>query len=283
VSSPTNSNRLYDFGGQGPVVHLAHANGFPPGTYRPLAQSLTSEFRVVALPSRPLWPGARPESAPTWRPLAGDLIRGLETHGLRAVAGVGHSLGGVLTLWAAIQRPDLFCAVVLVDPVLLLPAWLYFVRVLRALGFGARQPLVQGALRRRHTFSSQEACFAHYRTRSLFARWSDDALWAYVHAGTRPREDGVAELVYPRAWEAHIFAITPTRVWRDVPHLRGVPTLVVRGEDSDTFLPAAQRRVLRLLPEARAVTIPGAGHLAPMERPEAVGAAVRSFLAGIVA
>ncbi|MFC2031070.1 hypothetical protein ACFLWA_10115 [Chloroflexota bacterium] len=45
---------LHDFGGSGPTLHLAHANGFPPGTYGPLAETLTGGYRVVALPSRPL-------------------------------------------------------------------------------------------------------------------------------------------------------------------------------------------------------------------------------------
>lgn len=104
--------------GSGPVLHLAHANGFPPGTYRPLAEALADRYRVIALPARPLWSDQRPESSPTWRPLADDLVRGMDELGLAGVVGVGHSLGGVLTLWAANRRPDLFRCVVLIDPVI---------------------------------------------------------------------------------------------------------------------------------------------------------------------
>jgi hypothetical protein len=53
---------LCDFSGAGPVVHLAHANGFPPGSYHLLADALIERYRVIALPSRALWPGSRPES-----------------------------------------------------------------------------------------------------------------------------------------------------------------------------------------------------------------------------
>ncbi len=268
---------LHDFGGDGPAVHLAHANGFPPGTYRALAQALADAYHVVALPSRPLWSGSRPESAPTWRPLADDLVTGLEALGLRSVVGVGHSLGGVLTLWAAINRPDLFRAVVLVDPVLLPPTWLWGLRLLRFLGLGHRQPLVQGALHRRRTWPHRQACFDHYRAKSLFARWPDDVLWDYVEVGTRPRPDGSVELAYPPKWEAHIFATTPTGIWRDVPALE-VPALVVRGAESETFMPSAQARLARLLPRARFMSIDGAGHLVPMERPAATGAAILDFM-----
>jgi pimeloyl-ACP methyl ester carboxylesterase len=113
--------KLLDLGGHGPFVHLAPANGFPPATYRQLARDLAQGYHVVSLLPRPFWPGSRPESAPDWHPLAGDLIRGLDELGLSGIVGLGHSIGGVLTLWAAIERPDLFRAVILVDPVIFAP------------------------------------------------------------------------------------------------------------------------------------------------------------------
>jgi len=35
-----------------------------------------------------------------------------------------------------------------------------------------------------------------------------------------------------------------------------------------------------MLPQARSVVIPDAGHMVPMERPAEVGAAIREFLGG---
>jgi pimeloyl-ACP methyl ester carboxylesterase len=268
---------LHDFGGDGSWIHLAHANGFPPGAYRRLAESLTPHYHVIGLAARPLWPGSRPERAPTWRPLADDLIGGLDHLGSRAIVGVGHSLGGVLTLWAAIIRLDLFRAVVLIDPVILPPSYILILRLLRGLGLKQRQPLVQSALHRRRTWPSREACFEGYRSRPRFARWSDVALWDYVESGTRTSDDGQAELIYPADWEAHIFATAPTDVWRDVPHL-DTPALILRGECSDTFLPAARARLARQLPRARFITISGAGHLLPMERPVEIGAVIHDWL-----
>ncbi len=285
VSRPIQANtgetgswgRPHDFGGQGPLIHLAHANGFPPGTYRPLAEALADDYHIIGLPARPLWPGSRPEQAPSWRSLADDLIQALDHLGLRDLVGVGHSLGGVLTMWASIQRPELFRAVVLIDPVILPPAWLWLARLMRALGLGQRQPLVQGALRRRCVWPNRQACYMHYRHKPLFARWPDASLWAYVEAGTRPRADGQVELVYPPAWEAHIFATTPTDIWRDVPRL-AVPALVISGAHSGILRPKSQALMARLLPQARFLVIPEAGHLVPMEQPLAVAAAIRAFL-----
>jgi pimeloyl-ACP methyl ester carboxylesterase len=124
---------------------------------------------------------------------------------------------------------------------------------------------------------SQQACFESYRKKSLFANWPDRSLWAYVEAGTQARGDGQVELVYPPEWEAHIFATSPADVWQYVPRLR-TPALVIRGEHTETFRPEAQERMERLLPEAEYRVIAGAGHLVPMERPEATGAVVEEFL-----
>ena len=276
----TSLDLLYNFGREGTVIHLAHANGFPPATYSPLAETLSDQYQVIGLPARPLWPGRRPESAPDWHTLADDLIRGLDELGLKGIVGVGHSLGGVCTMLAAVHRPDLFCAVVLIDPVILPPVWLWVLRLMRWLGLGQRQPLVQGALRRRRTWPSRQACYERFRGKRLFARWPDSSLRAYVEAGTRRRTDGEVELVYPPEWEAHIFGTTPVDVWRFVPQLH-TPALVMRGEHSNTFRAESQRRMEHHLPFARFRVMRDAGHLVPMERPAETGATIRGFLAQV--
>ena len=51
-----------DFGGAGPLLHFAHANGYPPRAYAPLLESLLSTHHILAAHARPLWPGSQPES-----------------------------------------------------------------------------------------------------------------------------------------------------------------------------------------------------------------------------
>jgi len=267
----------YDFGGSGPLIHLAHANGFPPGTYRPFVRTLTDRYHVVGLPARPLWPGSRPEDLPDWHLMADDLIQGLDGLGVRGILGIGHSMGGVATLWAAVRRPDLFRALVLIDPVILPPLFSQAFRWLRWVRLNPRQGMIRQALRRRRVWPDRQACFERYRSKPHFARWSDESLWAYVEAVTRRRPDGQVELVYPPEWEARIYATVPTDVWKTIPRLQQ-PVLIVRGECSQTFLPQSLAGMVRRLPHARSVVIPGAGHLVPMEKPEATGAVVREFL-----
>jgi pimeloyl-ACP methyl ester carboxylesterase len=272
---------LVDLGGDGPVVHLAHANGFPPGTYELLAAALRTDYHLIGLPARPLWPGSQPESAPTWQPMAGDLIEaldGLARSGAISppIVGAGHSLGGVLTLWAAIRRPDLFRAVVLIDPVILPPNRLRLLRLLRLVGLHRRLPLVRATLRRRRTWPNRQACIEHLSGKPFFAGWPAASLEAYVNSGTRERPDGQVELIYPPEWEAHIFATTPTDIWRYVPQLR-TPVLAIRGERSPTFPAGSMARLARLLPQAHTVTIPDSDHMVPLERPAEAAQAIRDF------
>jgi 3-oxoadipate enol-lactonase len=56
-----------------------------------------------------------------------------------------------------------------------------------------------------------------------------------------------------------------------------VPTLVVVGELDVLTPPSEAQAMASGIPGARLVTIPGAGHLAPMERPRAVADALRAF------
>jgi YbgC/YbaW family acyl-CoA thioester hydrolase len=66
-----------------------------------------------------------------------------------------------------------------------------------------------------------------------------------------------------------------------LPTLAGIPTLVVVGE-ADSLTPPDQARMLaQAIPGARLEIIPGAGHLPPVEQPEATTRSLREFLSSI--
>jgi 3-oxoadipate enol-lactonase len=66
-----------------------------------------------------------------------------------------------------------------------------------------------------------------------------------------------------------------------LPTLAGIPTLVVVGE-ADSLTPPDQARALaQAIPGARLEIIPGAGHLPPVEQPEATTRSLREFLSSI--
>jgi len=59
------------------------------------------------------------------------------------------------------------------------------------------------------------------------------------------------------------------------------PTLVLHGEDDQLMPIGTARRMAAAISGAEFVPIPAAGHLTSVENPEAVNAALRSFLAGV--
>lgn len=60
-----------------------------------------------------------------------------------------------------------------------------------------------------------------------------------------------------------------------------VPTLVLVGEEDSLTPPAEAEAIAKAIEGARLERIPGAGHLANLENPAAVNAALASFLAGL--
>jgi pimeloyl-ACP methyl ester carboxylesterase len=267
-----------NFGGVGPLLHFAHANGYPPRAYAPLLEALTTRHYVLASAARPLWPDSKPDGLQDWSPLVSDLIQFLKAEGARGCVGVGHSLGALTTLLAAAQQPDLFRAIVLIDPVIFVRPYLWAWRVVKALGLGWRlHPLIAGTLKRRRVFASKQEMFTRYRRAPVFNRLTDYALRTYVDSLARKRKDGQVELNYPPEWEAQIYYGGPPDVWDVLPQLK-TPLALIYGAQSDTFSPRALATMQKALPKAAYVRIEAAGHLVPMEKPSEVAHAILDFV-----
>ena len=61
--------------------------------------------------------------------------------------------------------------------------------------------------------------------------------------------------------------------------LISVPTLVITGALDKTAAPEVARKMAERIPGALLLTVPGAGHLLPMEQPAAFNTALLAFLA----
>jgi len=60
--------------------------------------------------------------------------------------------------------------------------------------------------------------------------------------------------------------------WLALQSLKDVPSLVLRGENSDILSAATAQRMTAELPLMEAVTVPGIGHAPTLEEPEAMQA-----------
>jgi pimeloyl-ACP methyl ester carboxylesterase len=265
-----------DYGGPGQTLHFAHANAYPPGCYRQLLRSLAVKYRVKAIHFRPLWPGSRPEEINSWDMIAEDLVQFFKQEGMQDVIGVGHSLGAVATAMAALRQPDLFRALILIEPVFLSPAVLRKLAAIASVGDLLALPLVKTALKRRDQWDSRHEAFAHFRQKSVFDRLTDEALWDYVKYGLT-NDNGNLHLTYRPEWEAHIYALQVNDMWDAIPKI-SQPTLALRGKESDTIMPEAWGLWQQKQPEALFTEIERAGHLLPLEKPAVVARAIDLFV-----
>lgn len=269
-----------NFGGNGEELLFLHANGYPPECYRPLLSRLAENYHVTAMIQRPLWPESKPEDIQDWRPLTDDFLRFLDAHQTGPIACIGHSMGGIALLRAALREPERFKAIVLLDPVLFPP---YFIRAWRLLrGFKLLHrfhPLVAGAQQRRREFNNLERLFKGYRRKSVFRYMDDRALQSYVEGIACKRDEGGYQLCYSADWEIRIYL---TGIWRDMDIWHGlpkleVPTLIVRGAETDTFWEQTGKLVQRKQSKVRVETLDMSTHLVPLERPNEVSNLIQSF------
>lgn len=267
-------DRLEPFGGSGKSLIFAHANGYPPGSYRKFIEPLMDHCQVTGYRHRPLWGAKQPPSRLSWSLFAEDMIHTLESSMDQPVWLMGHSLGGAVSMMVASRRPELVRGLILIDPVIM-PTRHVLAMKLAPRRKVEKMPMVRKTLNRRHEFADHQEVFDFHRGKRAFANIPDDVLWDYVHAGTVPaRQDGL-ELAFAREWEAGVYSSVPW-LWPLLKRLRQ-PTLGLRGETSDVLGPGAMRRWARLQQAAELHSCPG-GHLLPMEQPMGTAGYVIDFL-----
>jgi pimeloyl-ACP methyl ester carboxylesterase len=279
VNSRMNTIPSLDLGGAGQPLHFLHANGYPPECYQPLLELLQTQYHVFGMLLRPLWKDSNPNDIRDWKPFSDDLLRFLAPPQPTPVIAVGHSIGAIVTLRAALREPSKFRALVLLDPVLFVPSQLIAWNFFRAIGLGNKvHPKIAGALKRRRTFDNLDLVFRGYRSRDVFRYMSDENLRIYIEGITHKAEAGY-KLVYSPEWESRIY-LTGLRdfdIWRNLPKL-DVPTLFIRGAETDTFLENAAKFIKWKQPKAWVKTLDKSTHLLPLERPQEVFDTMQSFL-----
>jgi pimeloyl-ACP methyl ester carboxylesterase len=268
-----NGLRLHvlDWGGHGTPVLLLHATGFHAHLWDPIARQLSPRYRVFALDARGHGDSEKPEDGYDWSAFIADVIGFMDALGLDGALGAGHSLGATTLAGVASQRPDLFERIVLLDMIL-------FPREFRGLS-EAENPMAVAARKRREHWRSREAIFQSYRPRAPFDTWREECLRLYIDHGTELGDDGSAQLKCPGRIEAQVFGMASTFDAWEVLERVTVPTLLVRGERSETLSERDAAQALGRVRLGRLLTMKATTHFIPMEEPEAVVAAIEEFAA----
>ncbi len=264
-----------------PDLLFMHATGFNAATYAPLLAPLADRFSIVALDQR----GHGLSSLPTdpdglvdWWPYARDLIAVLDRWvppGAPPVVVAGHSMGGIVSILAASQRPQAVRGLVLLDPVLMPPAlrWALYTPWGRARS--RNNGLAVGAAKRRPGFPSKDEALATYRTRKAFSTWQPGFLEGYVEGGFVPDGDAVRLACAP-AWESATFAAHRHNSWGALARLAMPVRLFAAGNGSTVV--GGIEKVSRVAPRIRAEVLPGTSHFFPMERPDVIRQALEAML-----
>jgi pimeloyl-ACP methyl ester carboxylesterase len=230
-----------------------------------LASSLSRHFRVLALDQRGHGEsGWAPADAYGTSEMVADLAAFVDALSLERFVLLGLSMGGIVSIAYAGARPVELERLILVDigPEIM----------------AGGMKSIRDNVARSDVFDDPEEAFsrarednpvppeAHhrYRVRHSLMR-TEDGRWTY-------RYDPV--LRDPRAKRERL---SSDAGWKAVASI-DVPTLLVRGANSDILAREVAARMIDELADGRLVEIPGSGHPVPLDKPEAFEQVVREHL-----
>ena len=253
-------------------IFFAHANGFPSATYGKLFAALAPDYQVQHLAQHAHDP--RFPVNDNWQSLVDELLHHLEQQDA-PVWGVGHSLGGVLHLHAALRRPEFYRGVVMLDSPVLTRVDEWLIQAAKRLGFIDRITPAGRTLGRREAFPDRGSARSYFAGKTLFRDFDPDCLEAYLEHGLEAGDDGL-RLRFDPATEISIFRSIP-HVSPARPRQLQVPLAMVRGAQS-RVIRKHHALAVRGMPRGEYHSLPG-GHMFPLERPGETASLIRELFA----
>lgn len=264
---------VYDLGGSGRPLVLAHATGFCGMVWRPVADRLRNRFRCIAFDMRAHGDSTPPTDGDlSWEGFGDDVLAVIDALGLERPFGAGHSSGAAALLLAEEARPGTFAAMWCYEPIV--------IPVDPPIGRRQDDPLATGAERRRAWFASRADAYANFAAKPPFDRLHPEALAAYVENGFADAPDGGVRLKCAPAHEAEIYRVMGTH--RAFAGLGAIacPVTLVCGSDTDAIGPPVIAAQAAALPRAHTEVLTGVGHFGPLEDPDRVAASIRRAFSG---
>ena len=259
-----------------PLIHFSHGNSYPAGSYSQFFDYLRADFDIRSVdmyghdPRYPVTDG--------WPKLVEQLIAQIERY-REPVILLGHSLGGMLSMMAAKQRPDLVRCVVMLDSPVVAGWRAMLVRLSKMHRWGENLSPAKFSHKRRNVWPDVAAAHAHFAGKPVFAAWAPGVLSDYLAHGLEPHPEGV-QLRFKREVETDIYRGLPHHLGSLMDGAYPVPIGFVAGLDSEE-LRQAGLNATRALVGANFSEIEGT-HLFPMESPEKAARLTREMIARLL-
>lgn len=261
------------------ILHFSGANGFPVACYEHFLDLFEDSYDVQGMDPRPSSPiRQNPPNGFRMHDFANDLIQGMQRFYKQPVIGMGHSLGGQVTLIAALQQPDLFSKLIIIEPASLPNPYIDLVyRHIPKKFLDTFFPFIKGSENRRKVWGSREEFMQRYKHHATFKHFTEEALLNYAQHGLFKRDDGQYELIFDPTWESYIFRNIEF-MWKFLRKIHH-PTLVIRAEHSNLYSQQQfEQYNSSLPPHITHLTIPNTHHLLPFEHPTALYETIETWL-----
>ena len=256
---------------QGDKLVFLHGLMGSGANWRRIAQAFEPEFHILTFDQRGHGRSFQPESGFHPRDYADDLRRILEELHWDRIYLVGHSMGGRNALEFAAHFPRRVKALVIEDigPDSKSAANSNIERLLALVPvpFASREAA-------REFFEKQYPALISFNPQPVVVS-------RFFLSNMEQKPDGTQD------WRFSLPAVRETLRegrqedhWDQFQNLK-MPTLVVRGETSRDLPRAVYERMLKVLPTARGVEIPGAGHWVHFDQPEAFIRALKEFFQAV--
>jgi pimeloyl-ACP methyl ester carboxylesterase len=267
----------------GPRLILSHGNGLAIDAYYSFWNLLRDRYDLVVLDVRnhgenPPHGGSGHDMPHFVWDLENVLTEVQREFGAKPLAGVFHSLSGLIAIRHALQYPHRWGALVLFDP----PIYPRDGHPLRDAQQSDKDSLSARARRRTERYKSPGDFAKQLASRAAFKAWRPEAYALMARATLRPDESvGDWILACPRELEARVFEENrDPSLWMKLADLKAPVKLIgadpnVEGAGPPALICKAIGEELPIEYEA----IPGTTHFLQMEKPEECVRAMETFLA----
>ena len=261
------NEEIINWGGNGPILHIAHANSYHPAVYTHLIDKLKQHFEVHSILFRPFL-NKDVDEFKHWNQLRDDFLELADKRNWKDIIGVGHSLGSTITAMAAIKKPELFKKLVIIEPPCVDPIFFTILNITPYFIAKKIVPPSKAALKRRHKWPSKADAFLHFRSKSIYNLIDDETLNAFIESGLQEDENGEFRLTFSKFWESKIYC-TIQNPYKLFPKLT-IPSLCIRAAESDVILERNWAKWQSVHQNAKFINVKGGGHLIPMEQPDEI-------------